>query len=462
MKTLVVKIIFGIIIAGVAVLLVLTVVRETKKTPSSAMSEDEIVSGDSPVLDENTGEEIVADGDPTAPDQASPTGKYSLYVWGNNDVGQLGMTSGAKKTPIAISVPDDVKAIYSGETFSAMLSSSGKVYTWGDTQLNQLGVFDVISKKLSLVKTLPAVTAISASYRHTLALDAKGNVYAWGSNYTGQIGDGSNNNPHAIFKVPNLPTITDIAAGYKFSIVAAKDGSVYAWGASCPPYDKRLLENFASALQQGTSSYYDPVISSRIRATLQEDCKNEDTIGLNTKVPKKLDGISNVVQVSAGYGHGLMLKKDGTVWSFGCNLYGQLGNRGTQNSPANSLVLQVPSLEKVQKIAAGFRHSLALTKDGTVYMWGGSLARDAADDVRVLANRDIIKVAGLPKITDIIAGKDYSIAIGEDGKMYGWGNNTFNVISPESTVMITRPIEIKLPIKPRVVGTGSDFITVAE
>jgi alpha-tubulin suppressor-like RCC1 family protein len=113
-------------------------------------------------------------------------------------------------------------------------------------------------------------------------------------------------------------------------------------------------------------------------------------------------------------------------------------------------------------IGAGFRHSLALTNDGTVYMWGGSIARDAGDDVRVLANKEIIKVAGLPKIKTIIGGKDYSLAIAEDGRLFGWGSNVYHILSSGSEKMINTPVEIKLPFTPSTIGAGADFIVATE
>lgn len=387
----------------------------------------------------------------------------AIYVWGNNDVGQIGLLSSPKTKPEKLAIIDDVKTLVSGEVHSAYLSQKGVLYTWGSNELHQLArteseVYNIPGP----VKNLPKLKTVSTSYRHMLVLAENGTVYAWGSNYTGQIGDGTNNTAREIFKVPNLPSIVGIAAGYKFSMALATGGTVYAWGATCASYGERMLQNLSNDLKQSASGYYDPIISPRVQASLEEDCKNEDVVGIQSRIPKKLADIDQGVAVAAGYGHGLILKKDGTVWSFGCNLYGQLGNRGTQNSPKNSLVLQVPDLENIQMIAAGFRHSLALSKDGTVYMWGGSIARDAGDDVRVFPNRAIIKVTGLPKIKKIIGGKDYSLAISEDGRLFGWGNNAYHILSPSNTTTFTTPIEIKLPFKVREVGAGADFIVASE
>lgn len=458
-------------VIALVVVLVVTIIgytfaREIKKNANTSENEN---SNSSQISDEEKSEEIKDENSSSKNDEnyleQIENSENSIYVWGSNAYGQIGQVvkaGGLQKTPTKMNVlGEKISKIFSGEAHSVYLTTDGKVYSWGDNEIHELGGVEGHSDKINLVKNLPSIIKISTSYRHTLALDKAGNVYAWGSNYTGQIGDGSNNDAWDISKVNNFSGMIDITAGYKFSMSLAKNGDVYAWGANCLPYDQRILKNMASNLQQSSSGYYDPVLSSRIQSSLNEDCTNEDVVGIKSRLPKKLD-IENGIAVSAGYGHGLILKKDGTVWSFGCNLYGQLGNRGAKNSPENAHIQIVPSLENIKMISAGFRHSLALAKDGTVYMWGGTLARDASDDVRVLSNKEIVKVSGLPKIAKIYGGKDYSLAISEDGRLFGWGSNVSNVLSPEDTKMFPVPIEIKLPFKIREVSAGADFVTATQ
>lgn len=438
----------GVFIIGALIIIILslsTIINESKKeivapTPFSVKDETNKVS-------DTTIEGIETN--------ASP---YKVYVWGNNDFGQLGLTSMPKDTPEPFSVPTEVVTIASGETHTAYLSPKGDVYTWGANELHELGrpeteVYNLPNK----VKGLPKISSLATTYRHVLALANNGTVYAWGSNYTGQIGDGTNENARSPKKVQGLPSsIVEVATGYKFSLARTNDGSVYAWGALCAPYNDRVAQNFAANLKQSASGYYDPIVAPRVKATLEEDCKNENVVGILSRVPKKIS-VTDIVQMSAGYGHALFLKNDGTVWSFGCNLYGQLGNRGTTNAPTNSLILQVPDLENVKMVAAGFRHSLALTNDGSVYMWGGT-AKDMGDDARILKNKEIVKITSLKNIKAVYAGKDYSLALSNDGILYGWGNNTNQILSKSDKKIISAPVALNLPGSLQAIGTGNNFL----
>ncbi len=456
------KYIFLAVIIIIAGLVAVTLAREVRNKSVNNGANNNIennteFSENGEIVSENS--TVATSETKNTPEQIS---KKPVYVWGNNAYGQIGQKEeygNSVKSPRTIETVGEISAISSGEAHSVYLTKEGKVYAWGDLELHQLGSITWVNSTINYIKELSNITKISTSYRHSLALSKSGEVYAWGSNYTGQIGDGTNENTHSAILVKNLNSIVDISAGYKFSMALKKDGSVYAWGANCLPYDQRLIQTISSNLQESSSGYYDPVLSSRIKSTLNDDCTNEEVVGIKSKVPKKLEGIEKAIQVSAGYGHGLMLKDDGTVWSFGCNLYGQLGNRGAKNSPDNAFIQQIPGLVNIKMISAGFRHSLALSSDGTVYIWGGTLSRDAGDDVRVLSNKEIVKVTGLPKIVKIIGGKDYSLAISEDGRLFGWGSNTSNILSISGEKIFAKPVEIKVPIKVKDFGAGTDFIT---
>jgi alpha-tubulin suppressor-like RCC1 family protein len=78
-------------------------------------------------------------------------------------------------------------------------------------------------------------------------------------------------------------------------------------------------------------------------------------------------GLTGIVGISAGYSHSLAVKSDGTVWSWGYNSYGQLGN-GTTTQRASPV--RVQGLTGIVAVSAGGQHSLALASDGTIWAWG--------------------------------------------------------------------------------------------
>jgi RHS repeat-associated protein len=135
--------------------------------------------------------------------------------------------------------------------------------------------------------------------------------------------------------------------------------------------------------------------------------------------PVQALGLTGCVAVSSGYYHVLALKGDGTVWSWGYNNYGQLG---TGNGGINySIPAQITSLDGVIAIAAGQYHSLALRSDGTVWAWGYNAVGQLGNSTT--ANSSIpVQVQGLPSnIVAIAAGGYHSLALDANGNVWGWG-----------------------------------------
>ncbi|MCX5001063.1 sialidase [Streptomyces sp. NBC_00638] len=114
----------------------------------------------------------------------------------------------------------------------------------------------------------------------------------------------------------------------------------------------------------------------------------------------------------------VLARTDKTVKAWGHNSSGQLGNGGNTNQ---TVPATVPRLNNIKDIAAGGRHALALDTSGQVYSWGdnayGQLGNNRTGDTRTVPDR----VQGMPKVKQISAGCDFSLALLENGKVYAWG-----------------------------------------
>lgn len=195
-----------------------------------------------------------------------------------------------------------------------------------------------------------------------------------------------------------LSGITQLDAGDRSAYALTVDGTVWAWGGG-----------YGSLGNGATTPAYTPV---------------------------KMH-IDHVKQVSSGYRHTLMLKDDGTVWAVGGNEHGQLGN-GTESLTILVEPVQVQGLTDVTSVSAGGRHSLALRKDGSVWAWGGNEQGELGDDSR--KNKlTPVQVKGLPSILSIAAGSNDSVALGNGGEVWVWGSQQF--IGPEQGVI--KPTQIK-------------------
>jgi len=154
--------------------------------------------------------------------------------------------------------------------------------------------------------------------------------------------------------------------------------------------------------------------------------------GGNIVAPTNLSGLTGVTQVSAGSLHSLALRSDGTVWAWGNNFYGQLGN-GTATSSAYLTPVQVPGLTGIIQVSAGGLHSLALSSDGTVWEWGTDGITDYYTPVQV---------PGLTGIIKISAGGLFSLALRSDGTVWAWGSNQDGQLGDGSTAASEVPVQV--------------------
>jgi hypothetical protein len=237
------------------------------------------------------------------------------------------------------------------------------------------------------------VVGVAAGYNFSLALKSDGTVWGWGLNYTyGVLGDGT-------FKVYPLGTIvqakglTDVVAidaGMRHSLALKSDGSVWAWG-------------------------------------LDRETQLGDGSTDNLNIPTKMIGLDNIVAIAGGLNHTLVLKSNGTVWACGRNLEGELG-RGTFDLTF-SFVNQVSNLNDVVAVAAGSTHNLALKADGTVWSWGansnGQLGNGSEENSSIP-----VQVNGITKVVAIAAGGRQSLALVQSTP----------IIAPTSTLISTSSI----------------------
>ncbi|MFF6778862.1 RCC1-like domain-containing protein [Streptomyces sp. NPDC012637] len=135
-----------------------------------------------------------------------------------------------------------------------------------------------------------------------------------------------------------------------------------------------------------------------------------------------------------------LARTDKTVKSWGHNSSGQLGNGGNDNQ---TVPTTVPRLTNVKDVAAGGKHALALDTSGQVYSWGdnsyGQLGNNRTGDSRTVPDR----VQGMPKVKQISAGCDFSLALLENGKVYAWGRGIHGQLGNGSRATSSVPRQVK-------------------
>lgn len=156
----------------------------------------------------------------------------------------------------------------------------------------------------------------------------------------------------------------------------------------------------------------------------------------NSPVPVK--NLEDVIAIAAGTWHSLELKSDGTVWTWGQNNYGQLGDGTFKNQKTP---VQVKNLTGVIAIAGGYLHSLALKSDGTVWAWGSNWSGQLGNETIAGASEVPIQVNSLSNISAITCGGDHSLAIrSSDGTIWAWGNNYYEQLGNGLNTNSTPPV----------------------
>jgi hypothetical protein len=335
----------------------------------------------------------------SAPAQARVTAilvtSHVAAGWGYNAQGQLGDgTTTSRSLSGDIRAGSDVVQVAAGNGHGLALRSDGTVWAWGDNRAGQLGRGTTSNHEVTPARVtgLAGVTKISAGADFALALRSDGTVSAWGDNRRGQLGNGTAASSPMPVKVAGLSQVTGISAGYDSSMATRTNGisaitSVWTWGC-----------NDFGQLGDGT---------------LTSHSTPERVTGL----PVYIAGISAGGGFTARLGDGIsatggfatVLGTDGTVWAWGDDSAGQLGN-ARSSIPVTRPVNTIGTGSGITQLSAGDFHVLALKSNGTALAWGsngsGQLGNGTTTDPA-----DPVQVTGLANATQVAAGGRFSLAV---------------------------------------------------
>jgi alpha-tubulin suppressor-like RCC1 family protein len=163
-----------------------------------------------------------------------------------------------------------------------------------------------------------------------------------------------------------------------------------------------------------------------------------DGTTLQRNMPVQVMGLGNVESIGAASRHSVALKKDGTVWTWGGNDYGQLGDGSLTD---RYTPVQVVGLTGVVAISAGGIRSLALKQDGTLWAWGYN-GDGALGDGTTIHRNTPVQVVGLTDVVFVAAGDVHSLAVRNDGTAWGWGYNPSGELGDGTTTMRTTPVQV--------------------
>ncbi len=345
----------------------------------------------------------------------------------------------------------------------------------GDNTYGQLGAASSVASSVTpTAVSLPAGTdlvQVAAGQYDSYALTRAGGVLAWGRGSSGALGDGNTNDAAAPVPV-QLPTgvvATKIAAGNGFALALTSDGKVYAWGDdSTGELGNGTLSNTgsatpvqvqfpASATVTDLSAGQDFAVALTSLGTVFAWGDNNTgqlgdgtTTMRTTPYPTNIPGGSAVSSVAAGADDAYAVTGGGSVLAWGAGTAGQLGNGG-QTSSAAPVYVTLPSGVSVRTVAGGGGYALAVTTGGGLLAWGGGGNGDLGTGNA--ANQ--LTPAPVPFPTGVVissatAGSGFSAAVTASGAEYAWGLNSYGQLGDGTSTTRLAPVAVAVPNGVRV------------
>ena len=246
----------------------------------------------------------------------------------------------------------------------------------------------IVTKPVKAEETGSKIVSVSISGDSCAAIKEDGSLWMWGDNADGVLGDGTFEKSRKPKQVAGMDHVKMIKL-YSSSAAAIKeDGSLWMWGA-----------NYDGQLGYETTGY--------------------------SNTPKQVPGMDHVRSVVIGVGtYGFStaaIKEDGSLWMWGENSFGQLGNGTTEESHTPKKILN-----QVKTVVLGWQCTAAIKEDGSLWMWGDNYSGQLGDGTTT----DSLKpkqVAGIDHVKEIACDNTVA-AVKEDGSLWMWGDNNFGVL----------------------------------
>ena len=234
------------------------------------------------------------------------------------------------------------------------------------------------------------------------AASPPGTPYSWGGNVFGELGTGNTTPRTSAGVVPGLTDVTDVHAGREHVVALRANGTLVTWGS-----------NQMGQLGIGVN-------------------------GGNRTSPVAVTTLSDATMVSTGHYHSLALLADGSVWTWGYNFAGQLGD-GTTTS--RNRPVKVSGTRTYQYVAAGRDMSYAVATDGTVWAWGLNGDGQLGDGTTTTRTTPV-RVGTLTNVVQVAGGRDHGLAVRDDGTVWAWGWNAYGQVGDGTFTDRLSPVQV--------------------
>ena len=305
-------------------------------------------------------------------------------------------------------IEDDESLYFSdGSIWSPLTPSRSTIFSWGSNLYGQIGDGTTISRSspVSINTSLSSWIDVAASYNYSLGLLQTGELWAWGYNFYGQLGDDTSvDTSSPVSVVGGFTDWCKIAAGYAQSLAIRQTGTLWAWGA-----------NGKGQLGDGT------IVNSSSPVSV-------------------VGGFTDWCQMSTGLGHSVAVRRNGTAWTWGYNTNGQLGDNSIVDK--SSPVSVVGGFTDWCQVSNGGSHSSAVRAIGTVWTWGNNSVGQLGDGTNTQRSSPVSVIGGFTDWCAISSNSTFNAAIRQNGTMWTWGDNSTGQLGDATIVDRSSPVAV--------------------
>ena len=335
----------------------------------------------------------------------------TLWGCGRNNNGQLGLGDNNTRTTFTqiTTNADNIKSVYCGDYYALILKNDGTLWSCGANNVGQLGLGDTTDRTTftEIITNVDDIKQVCCGANHTIILKNDGTLWGCGLNTNGQLGLGDTTNRNTFTEITtNIDDTKSVSCGDYHTIILKNDGTLWGCG---------LNTNGQLGLGDITN-----------RNTFTEITTNTD----------------DIKQVCCGADYTIILKNDGTLWSYGYNSGGQLGLGETINRTTFTQI--TTNTDDIKSVYCGNHHTFILKNDDTLWGCGwnnyGQLGLENNSNkttfIQITTNTNDIK--------QIYCGFDYTFILKNDDTLWSTGRNNCGQLGLGDTTNRTTFIEITI------------------
>ena len=355
----------------------------------------------------------------------------SLWAWGSDDGGQLGGGPTAMRYKLELEIWNEIESAWDEDDPGMAFNDWFQAWGGWDAFRREFesrwdySIWEYEQIVHEPIRVMEDVVAVSAGESHTMAIRADGSLWVWGEHWWLIELDNGTTIENTSIPVQIMENVVAVSTGETHTMAIRTDGSLWAWGS-----------NRSGQIGDGTVT--------RTTQEWSEDFQHWITVyseDNNRYSPVQI--MENVIAVSVGEAHTMAITSDGTLWGWGDNRSGQIGD-GTRTvitrewnednrrwvstvTEDNDRYSPVRIMEDVIAVSAGARDTMAITSDGILWGWGDVWAWGYDDSVDLVESDGdyITKPAKIMEdVVAVSAGGWHTMAITSDGTLWGWGHNS--------------------------------------